>query len=286
MPQIECIEPSTVSNSSRSHARAVFLRQSPLAPEKVTIQIWIPSHIAGIPDPEAQLRERRISPTFHPFAAISEMHRGSRSNSIFSAGSGALTSSTSRSSNGQDEIRGVRIDGRGASTAHGTIRSSPRNPLLVFFTLDNTNPRAPKRSFVAVKIDDRTQPNPSRCDCYRSNDCRVTALVQQSNGFLPTLRAQRLENNGQWDLLPLAEAPDWRGVQRISILFPTPEARRRFSGQSCDCPNVTEGDVEACISQSHQGLLGIVRVYHRRQMMRWQEQRDRQVTLDHADIFE
>lgn len=215
---------------------------------------------------------------------------------------GALTSSTSRSSTGhgqgQEEIRGVRIDGRGASTAHGMIRSSPRNPLLVFFTLDDANPRAPKRSFVAVKIDDRTRPNPSRCDCYRFHDCRVTALVQQSTGFLPTLRAQRLENNnnnnnndggggGQWNLLPLAEAPEWRGVQRISILFPSVEARRRFSGHTCDCSKVTEGDVEACISQYHEGLLGIVRVYHRRQMMRWQEQRDNQVALDHhADVFE
>ena len=195
-------------------------------------------------------------------------------------------SSTSRSSIGQEETRTVRIDGRRAGTVFGTIRSPPRNPLLVFFTLDNTNPRAPKRSFVAVKIDDKTRPNPSRCECYRFNDCRVAALVQQSNGFLPTLRAQRLENNGQWDLLPLAEAPDWGGVQRISILFPSVEARRRFSGQNCDCRKVTEGEVEACISQYHEGLLGIVRVYQRRQMIRWQEQRDRQVAVDPADIFE
>lgn len=274
-----------LTNCSRSHARAVFLRQSPLAPENVTIQFWIPSHITGIPDPEAQLRERRLSPTSHPFPAVSETNRGSRSNSIASAWSGAVASSTSRSSVGQEEIRGVRIDGRGTSTAHGMIRSSPRNPLLVFFALDNTNPRAPKRSFVAVKIDDRTRPNPSRCDCYRFNDCRVTALVQQSSGFSPTMRAQRLENTGQWNLLPLAEAPEWRGVQRISILFPSVVARRRFSGLSCDCRKVTEGDVEACISQHHEGLLGIVRVYHRRQMMRWQEQRDRHVALDH-DILE
>lgn len=258
-----------------------------MSPEKVTIQIWIPFHMAGRPDPEAQLRERRISHTSHPYTAMYDTDHGSRSNSIFSASSGAAMSVTSRSSIGQEEARAVRIDGRATGgTAHGTIRSSPRKPLLVFFTLDNSNPRAPKRSFVAVKIDDRTRPNLSRCDCYRYNDCPVTALVQQSNAFVPTLRAQRLENSGQWDLLPLAEAPDWGGVQRISILFSSVEARRRFSGRSCNCPKVTEGDVEACISEYHEGLLGIVRVYHRRQMVRWEEQRDRQVALDHADVIE
>lgn len=160
-----------------------FVRQSVIT-EEATIQIWMPSHLVGKPDPEVQLRERRISPGSHLHTTPSNTDHGSRQNSIASSRSGAATSSTSRDSVGQEHISIVRTDDRGSSMARGMIRSPPRNPLLVFFTLDNTDPQAPKRSFVAVKIDDKTRPNPSSCNCDRSNECKITALVQQSNGFV------------------------------------------------------------------------------------------------------
>lgn len=162
------------------------------------------------------------------------------------------------------------------------IRPLPRNPLLVLFTRD---PRSLQRSIVAITIDDDTRPSPQRCYCQTSPDCRITAL-ERRRGTSSTLRAQRLDNNqpdspGRWDLLPLtARGNDWKGLLRISIWFPTVKARHFFGGTYCECNTATEGDVDACLSNQHQGLLGIVRVYYRRQMVIWQEQRDKQKEVD------
>ena len=127
--------------------------------------------------------------------------------------------------------------------------------------------------------EDGTGPNPERCNCQTFRDCRITALEQRRKGF-SSLPAKRLENHAKWNLLRLPWAPDWWGLHRVSILFPTVEARYKFSGGHCDCRKVTEGDVSECVSKQHQGLLGLVKVYHRRQMILWQDQRDKLVEVD------
>jgi hypothetical protein len=180
----------------------------------------------------------------------------------------------SYSSSGSEDTVSVRLDGTHASTSYAVIRPRLRNPVLVLFTKCG---ETSKRSIVAITIDDETKPNPERCNCQNFRDCRITALEQRHG---PSLRARRLENRANWNLLPLASAPLWSGLLRVSILFPTAEARFKFGGGCCGCKLATESDVDACVSNQHQGILGIIRVYYRRQMVLWQEQRDGQREVD------
>lgn len=192
-----------------------------------------------------------------------------------SSQSTAAVSSTSWSSSASDDTISLRVGGAAANTGYGLIRPCPRNPLLVLFTRD-PDPESSKRSIVAIRVDDETIPNPERCKCQQSRDCRIAALEQPHGRF----RAQRLEHRTKWNLLPLLMAPNWEGLLRVSILFPTAEARYKFSGGYCGCRAVTESDIDACLSNLHQGLLGMVRVYYRRQRLLWQEQRDKQKEVD------
>lgn len=206
-------------------------------------------------------------------STVSDPGVSSCANSIFSSLSDTALSTTSQNSSIPDDTKAVTVSGRHASTGYGIIRSPPRNPLLVLFTRD---PISSKRSIVSIKIDDGTRPNPERCNCQKFRDCSITALEQRRSA----LRAQRLENRAKWDLLPLVFAPDWSGLLRVSILFPSIEERYKFGGGQCKCKTVTEGDVDSCVSNKHQGLLGIVRVYHRRQMIMWQDRRNSLVGVD------
>lgn len=219
--------------------------------------------------------DRRPSSVSQESAAPNPGHL-SRPESVFSYQSNAAVSCTSWSSSSSEDTIAVKLGRRAASTDYGVIRPLPRNPLLILFTKD---PDSSRRSIVAITIDDETKPNPERCNCRRFRDCRITAL-EQRRGRSPMLRAKRLANRAKWDLLPLAAAPNWSGLFRVSILFPTVEARHRFGGGYCECSLATEGDVDACVSSQHQGLLGIARVYYRRQMVLWQEQRDNQREVD------
>ena len=241
----------------------------------MTAQVWIPSPSNG---PSNNESEHSYEPyrSASRISTISDPDNSSSSNSNFSNQSIAAASSTSRRSSGPDDGRPVRIGGRAASTDYGMIRSCPRNPLLVLFTRD---PISSQRSMVSIKLDDGTGPNPERCNCQTFRDCRITALEQRRKGF-SSLPAKRLENHAKWNLLRLPWAPDWWGLHRVSVLFPTVEARYKFSGGHCDCRKVTEGDVNECVSKQHQGLLGLVKVYHRRQMILWQDQRDKLVEVD------
>lgn len=263
------------ANKSRSHAVAVFVRpgQPKAAKEAVTIQLWLPSHIKERPETGASQPQRHSSIASQETILSNASHSG-RPSSIFSSQSVATVSWMSYSSSGSEDTIGVKLDGKHASTSYGVIRPHLRKPLLVLFTkcLETS-----KRSIVAISIDDETKPNPERCNCQTYPNCRITAL-EQSQG--QSLRAQRLENCSKWDLLSLASAPFWNGLCRVSILFPTPEARLSFGGSSCRCKLVTEDDVDACLSAQHQGLLGIIRVYYRRQMVLWQKQRDGRKEVD------
>jgi len=198
-------------------------------------------------------------------------------------------SCVSHSSSSSENTIAVKLDGNSTGTGYGTIRARPRNPLLVLFTRDPTTAR---RSIVAITLDDETKPNLSRCKCLQSLTCPITALEREKRGLgglssSSMLLAQRLENRQRWDLLPLAasrstDTASWDGLCRVSILFPTAEARNGFGGGYCQCRTVTEGDVDACLEACHQGLLGVVKVYHRRQLVLWREQTETQThVVDH-----
>ena len=156
--------------------------------------------------------------------------------------------------------------------------------MLVLFTHDAKTGR---RAVVVLSVDEKTTPNPQRCWCQQAaspdgGPCKITAL-EQEEGAKP-LEARRLHcQAGQWDLLPLSvvrrkEArgfggAEWRGLNRMSILFPDADARFRFGGGFCVCRPQTEGDVLECIKKGHVGLLGQVRVHHRNQAKKWYNSR-------------
>jgi hypothetical protein len=137
------------------------------------------------------------------------------------------------------------------------------------------------RSIVAITLDDGTKPNLDRCKCLQPNKaCRITALERNRGISSSMLDARRLERRAKWDLLPLSAsrltdaAPAWGNICRVSILFPTVQARLLFGGGYCECPTANEGDVDECLARQHQGLLGIVKAYHRRQLVLWQDRND------------
>lgn len=200
----------------------------------------------------------------------------------------------STSSSGSDHVVKVSVtDGSGTGT--GVIHSRPLEPMLVIFT---KNPATGAHAIVAVSIDGDTRPNSGRCRCkVAPQACRITALEQAGGDRPLTVRrlgdgdgartARRLGGGGGGvvllDVLPLAAqrraetagfgGADWRGVTRLSVLFRTAEARHRFGGCWCNCQVTTEGGVVACLQRGHCGLLGNVRVWHRRQMMAWHHRR-------------
>ncbi|KAJ6439248.1 hypothetical protein O9K51_08660 [Purpureocillium lavendulum] len=114
-----------------------------------------------------------------------------------------------------------------------------------------------RRSLVAITIDNDTYPNPERCNCQKYRDCRISALERRSSS---TFRVQRLENCAKWNLLPVISlGNNWDGLLRVSILFPTVEARHRFGGSSCNCRLLTELDAD---------------------MIMWQQEKDGQEEVD------
>lgn len=240
--------------------------------ESVTVQLWLPSNIKGFPQKESGSGYRRPS-SWSQTSVAPNLDSPSRANSIVSSPSTAAVSCRSWSSSESDDTISLRVGGASANTGHGVIRPRPRSPLLVLFTREL---ESSKRSIVAIKVDDETVPNPERCNCHKSRDCRIAALEQRYGKF----HAQRLEHREKWNLLPLQAAPNWNGLLRVSILFPTTDARYKFSGAYCGCRVATESDIDRCLSKSHPGLLGIARVYYRRQMIMWHEQRDKLKEVD------
>ncbi|KAF4450235.1 aspartate aminotransferase [Fusarium albosuccineum] len=180
----------------------------------------------------------------------------SRSYSISSYRSTTTNSSgMSHSSLGSEHNVTVRLEGSSISTGYGTIRQPPRNPLLVLFT----KPKGPesRRSIVAIMLDKWTEPQMHRCKCLQSPQCPITALESSHQ----LIDARRFDGD-KWDLLRLAasrggEQRRWDGLIRVSIWFPAPDLRKKFGGGPCRCSKETEGELEACHLQGHQGLLGV-----------------------------
>jgi hypothetical protein len=171
----------------------------------------------------------------------------------------------------------VSVGGSSVGTGYGTIRRPPRTPLLVLFT----GPKGPeaRRSIVAITLDKWTDTQRDKCKCLQFPECPITAIGSSR----ALIDARRLIGE-KWDLLPLAasrrdEQYQWLGLIRVSIWFPAPDLRKRFGGGPCRCPKETEGELELCHMQGHQGLFGVVRDFYRRLLIQYHEQTDNLVDV-------
>ncbi|KAI8720119.1 hypothetical protein NCS52_00456600 [Fusarium sp. LHS14.1] len=184
-------------------------------------------------------------------------------------------SSMSHSSLGSEHNVTVRLEGSSVSTSYGTIRTPPRSPLLVLFT----RPKDPesRRAIVAITLDKWKKPQMHRCKCLQSPECPITALETSSGG---PIDARRFDGD-RWDLLQLVTSRGGEAVRpvRVSVWFPAPDLRKKFGGRPCRCSKETEGDLEACHLQGHQGLLGVVRDFHRRLLIQYYQQTNNQVNV-------
>ncbi|RSM09344.1 hypothetical protein CEP52_004168 [Fusarium oligoseptatum] len=297
-----------VDSYMESRAIAKFIVHGREPPEDVTIQLWIPR---GWTDPDDSATNTPVDspigrtssygsstpslvdsgwewnryPVPVPRARTSSTgtsmttpERQSRSYSISSYRSTTTNSSSmSRSSLGSEHNVTVRLEGSSISTGYGTIRQPPRNPLLVLFTRSKDSES--KRSIVAITLDKWTKPQMHRCKCLQLPECPITALESSR----PLIDAQRFDGD-RWDLLRLAasrggEQRRWDGLIRVSIWFPAPDLRMKFGGGPCRCSKETEGELEACHLQGHQGLLGVVRDFHRRLLIQYYKQTDNRVDV-------
>lgn len=177
----------------------------------------------------------------------------------------------SNSSSTSDTTVAVLESGK---TKTAPIHANPLKPMLVLFT---RGAETSHRAIVAISIDEKTTPNPQGCYCHQGvgpdgTPCKIT-VVEQSGGK-KVLEARRLySSTGQWDLLPLCASrrnekrgfagAKWRDLNRVSILFPSVEARLMFGGRLCTCRRQTKGEVIECMRKGHVGLLGQVRVHYR-----------------------
>lgn len=141
--------------------------------------------------------------------------RRSRPDSISSYRS-TTTNASSVSYSSLGSQQSVTVSGNSVGTGRGTIRTSPRSPLLVLFTKPKVSES--RRSIVAITLDKGTVPDWSSCKCSRwPAECRITAL-QNERG---RLEARRYDGD-TWDLLRLAVARNgeqhrWDGLIRVSI---------------------------------------------------------------------
>ncbi|CEI60275.1 hypothetical protein FVEN_g6444 [Fusarium venenatum] len=221
------------------------------------------------------------SPTMSPMTTTDQFRqpeRQNRSNSISSYLSIATNSSgASHSSQGSKHNVPVKLGDGSVGTGYGTVRNPPRNPLLVLFT----RPKGPesRRSIVAITLHTKTMPNRTTCKCEQTTECKITAL-QNAHSLVD---AHKFEGD-KWDLLRLVASRHdmprrWDKLIRVSIMFPAPLLRMKFGGGPCWCSNRTEGELEVCHLQGHQGLLGVVRDYHRRLLIQYHNETDNQLDL-------
>ncbi|KAJ6784845.1 hypothetical protein PWT90_09776 [Aphanocladium album] len=265
-----------------SHAKVEFVRQGRNAKtirEVATIQLWRRHHINGAPI--VRERERLLSLGSRA-PSVSSVERSSRAASVGSAQSSAAAgSSSSWSSVSQADTRAVHLDNGPTNTSHAVIRSVPSNPLLVLFTVGSDATGAPTSALVSIKVSDATGPNRQWCACASDPNCRNT-VIQQLSGR-PTFKSQRLDD--EHDLLHLPRAREMTGLLRLHLEFATADARRGFSGGPCRCARKTFEEESKCLTREmHQGYLGVMSLFHARQMKLWQKEQDKKVTPERSNL--
>ncbi|OHF04642.1 hypothetical protein CORC01_00113 [Colletotrichum orchidophilum] len=202
----------------------------------------------------------------------------SRPDRTFSVSSNfSTTTSPSNNSSSGSDAHTVTVTIGGHTT--GTVHRRPPKPMLVLFT---QNMQTGKRALVTIDIDEDTEVNPDRCNCRRAgrdgSSCQIAAIEQgRGNAELSVRRYESRDDDMDWNLAKLAlgrrgekeyAAAVWKDVRRISIMFPTSEARSRFGGTPnvCQCGAKTEAELGQCLKKKHKGLLGFVRESGRQQL--------------------
>jgi len=260
---LETCIPTDLANSPRTQAIANFIVNGQEPPKDVTIQLWIPRGWTNADD-----------------TAIGTPASGnqSRSDSISSHQSTTTNSSrVSHKSLSSQHSVSVSPGSSSVGTGYGTIRRPPRSPLLVLF-IGLKGPES-RRSFVAIMLDKWRETQRDKCKCLQFPECPITAV-----GSSPVqLDACRFDGE-KWDPLRLTVSRGdgecrWYGLIRVSIWFPAPGLRNRFGGGSCRCPKETEGELELCHMQGHQGLFGVVNDFYRRLSIQYHEQTDNLVDV-------
>jgi hypothetical protein len=230
----------------------------------------------GVPTPAAPQPRR---PTNSTVPTPSSTLNGSRADRTLSISSNMSTTAVSTPSNsGSSGAHTVTV----AVGANGTgyVHKKPEKPMLVLFTQD---PQSGRHAFVTIDIDEETCINPERCNCRRSgrdgSSCLISAIERKKGDA--ALHAHRFEaRNGDvdWNLARLAisrregggdayEETQWRDVRRVSVMFPDPAARAKYSGTPnlCHCKVKKAGDLNKCLEAGHRGLHGEVQEYWRKQ---------------------
>ncbi|KIW62548.1 hypothetical protein PV04_10715 [Phialophora macrospora] len=218
----------------------------------------------------------------------------SLSQSIFSSPSKAsqATSATSR-----------KIAGPENGTGRGFVYQRPSEPMLVLL-LKSTSTQvgspigssAPPFSVIVIQLDETTTPNYERCSCQSHPDqCDITALERDKGRVDLSARIIEADELDAWDLMRLrpstrqgqlssdasaaasffAKQPKpLANLRRVTLKFPDAASRCRLSGRPCGCnksKTKTTGDVMACLAEKHQGLLGELRQYHKKELGRFEE---------------
>lgn len=190
---------------------------------------------------------------------------------------------------------GVEPGQHGTTNEDAVLYHRPLKPRLVLFTKpqNGEDPGA----IVSVELDHETVVNPERCNCRRKDkdgaSCRIMAIERRKGSKnLEAKRFTPIETEPQsWNLARLIpqrhlppkstspwptndETPEWSGLKRISLMFPSAEARAKFGGTPniCQCVNRVSGELLACLRAGHQGYLGEVHEFGRIQGNRYEEQ--------------
>ncbi|OCT48268.1 hypothetical protein CLCR_04046 [Cladophialophora carrionii] len=219
------------------------------------------------------------------------------SHSIFSSQSKASrsTSATSR-----------KLASPDFGTGRGYVYQKPVEPLLVLLlksTPDSTVQVGPAHgvknapppfSVVIIQLDENTAPNYERCSCQSHPDqCDITALERDRGKDDLSARIVEADELEAWDLMRLRPSTRQGQVsadaataatffarqpkplpklRRVTLKFPDVQSRYRLSGRPCSCNKTrTTGELRACLAEKHQGLLGQIRQYHKKELERFEE---------------
>ncbi len=186
-----------------------------------------------------------------------------------------------------------------SGTGRGYVSQKPSEPMLVLLLKATGNqgatPSASPFSVVVIQLDEKTAPNYERCSCQSHPDqCDITALERDKGKEDLSARIIEADELETWDLMRLrpstrqghaidasisARQPKpLQRLRRVTLKFPDVRSRYRLSGRPCGCNRTrTTGDLKACLAEGHQGLLGELKQYHKKELRRFEEaQRNRQ----------
>lgn len=162
--------------------------------------------------------------------------------------------------------------------------------LLLKATGDQSNvPSRSRFSVLVINLDEKTAPNYERCSCQSHPDqCDITALERDKGRDDLSARIIEADDLESWDFMRFrpstrqglaidaslsAKQPKaLQKLRRVTLKFPDVRSRHRLGGRPCSCNKTrTTGELMACLKEKHQGLLGELRQYHKKELGRFEE---------------